>query len=74
MDRHRLDGEQVVALPERLETSLVNVTASPTINVNVANVVVPQINTGVQVSVLGNSPQAMWQGNLDLTGIGQTNH
>ncbi len=73
MDRHRLDAEMLTVLPERLETALVNITTAPAINVNVANVVVPQINTGVQISVLGGGPQSLGQLNGALTGVGQTN-
>lgn len=73
MDCQRLDAEQLTPLPERLETALVNINASPTINVNLASVVVPQINTGVQVSALGASPQALLQANAVLANLGQAN-
>lgn len=71
MDRRLLDGECVVALPDRIETSLVNVNVNPTINLNVAVPVITQINTGVQVSALSSGAQQMVQGNLAGAGIGQ---
>jgi hypothetical protein len=62
-----LPAERLIPLPERLETSLVN------LNLNVAIPVVTQINTGVQVAALSSSPQAMVQGNLANTGVLQGN-
>lgn len=62
-----LSAERLAALPERLETALVN------LNLNVAIPVVTQINTGVQVAALSSSPQAMVQGNLANAGLLQGN-
>jgi hypothetical protein len=62
-----LRAERLVPLPERLETSLVE------LNLNVAIPVVTQINTGVQVSALSSAPQTMVQANLANAGLLQGN-
>lgn len=68
---HSLDHECLVSLPERIETSLVNVNVSPSINVAIP--VITQVNTGVQVAALGSPVQQMVLGNLAGAGVGQTN-
>ena len=67
----RIDAECVTALPERIETSLVNVVVNP--NINVATPVITQVNTGVQVAALGSPIQQMVLSNLAGAGVGQTN-
>lgn len=64
---NRLMAEGFVPLPARIETALVD------ISLNVAIPVITQINTGVQVAVLGSPIQQMVQGNLAGAGVGQTN-
>jgi hypothetical protein len=67
----RLNAEGLVALPARIETALANINVNPQINVAIP--VITNINTGVQVAVLGSPIQQMIQGNLAGAGVGQAN-
>ncbi len=69
MVRDRLDLEALDLLPARVETSLITVVASPTINV--ATVPVTQVAVGLNGGVGAAGPQYVLAGNAAGINLGQ---